>query len=85
MTSACKYKSFKCHLCLKVGHLAKVCHNVRVKQTSIIKGNGSKGAKSKGKHGGMNLVKAEDDLSDSDSSMIFTAFFKKATSQQRNF
>ena len=54
LASACKYKSEKCHLCLKVGHLATVCHNMQVKQTSIKKGNGAKGAKSKGKHRGMN-------------------------------
>jgi len=70
LASACKYKSAKCYLCLKVGHLAKICHNSCVNTAGSKKGDGTKGSKSKGKHGCMNLVEAEDmyDSSDSDSS-----------------
>ena len=60
LASACKYKNFKCQLCPKAGHLAKVCRSSRGKPTGNKKGDGTKSSKPRGKHGGMNVVEADD-------------------------
>jgi len=58
---------------------------VQVKQTSIKKCNGAKGAKSRGKHGGMNLVEAKDNSGDSDSYGDLHSIFQLGNQSQEKF
>ena len=62
----CKHKKAKCHLCLKVGHLTRVCQAAGSKNTAQ-KDAGTKAFRHKRKHGSVKLVDVGDGEIDSDS------------------
>ena len=65
-----------CYHCGYKGHLASTC---KYRSTKC---NGAKDAKSKGQHRGMDLVEAEDDLGDSDSSGDLHSIFQLGNQSQ---
>ena len=71
----CKHKSATCRLCLKVGHLARVCQSAGNKN-AIKKDAGTKAPTHSRKQGSVKQVEAEDSASDSSSEEHLHSIFQ---------